>query len=147
MITKVDHGSFTVSDMDRSVAFYRDVLGMTVIGGSKQDGVELKGPIADAVTGCPGTSQQCVFLEIGGTKIELVEYTPTGKPQVDNKPSDTGSGHICFISNDIQALYKTLTANDVRMHCEPQDVGPCWVIYFRDPDGCILEAVQYKEPQ
>jgi glyoxylase I family protein len=144
MISRVDHASSTVSDLDRSIAFYRDVLGMKVTRSSKEDGVVLKGPVADAVTGCPGTEQQIVFLEIGGTQIELVEYTPTGRPQVDNKPSDVGSGHICFAATDIQSLHRVLLANNARIHCAPQDVGPCWVIYFRDPDGNILEAVQPK---
>ncbi len=55
MFTGIHHTSFTVSDMDRSIAFFRDILGMELTWDSKAAGVEFKGPVADAVTGCPGT--------------------------------------------------------------------------------------------
>ncbi len=142
MISDIHHMSFTVSDMGRSVAFYRDILGMKVIWDSVQAGVQLKGPVADNLTGCPGTELHIVFLSINEGLIELVQYTPTGEPLVDNKASDTGSAHVCFKTEDIQELYKRLSANGVRLHCTPQNMGDVWVMYFRDPDGIILEAMQ-----
>ena len=144
MFTGIHHASFTVSDMDRSIAFYRDVLGMTLTWDSKAAGIAFEGPVSDAVTGCPGTKQRIAFLTIGGDTLELVEFTPTGKPQTNNLPSDTGSGHLCFRTDNIREVYEKLVANDVRLHCTPQDNGRAVVIYFRDPDGCILEATQPK---
>ncbi len=144
MFSGIHHSSFTVSDMNRSIAFYRDVLGMELTWDSQAAGVEFKGPVADAVTGCPGTEQRIAFLSLGESRIELVEYTPTGKPQMDNKPSDTGSAHICFETDNMEEVYRKLVANNVRLHCTPQDNGPAVVIYFRDPDGCVLEATQRK---
>ena len=142
----IHHTSFTVSDMEKSIAFYRDILGMKVTWDSKAMGVQFKGEIADNVTGCPGTEQRLVFVAIGDSRIELVEYTPTGKPQVDNKASDIGSAHVCFKTENIQELYQKLFANKVRLHCTPQDLGFAKVMYFRDPDGIILEAVQGEPP-
>jgi len=146
MLNGIHHTSFTVSNMERSIAFYRDVLGMKVTWDSKAAGVEFKGEIADNVTGCPGTEQRLVFVETEGSRIELVEYTPTGKPQIDNKPSDTGSAHVCFKTKNIEEVYKKLLANKVRLHCVPQDLGFAKVMYFRDPDGIVLEAVQGDLP-
>ena len=54
MINSIHHTSFTVSDMERSIAFYRDVLGLKAFWDSKAAGIQFKGPIADAITGCPG---------------------------------------------------------------------------------------------
>ncbi len=144
MFSGIHHTSFTVSNMDRSIAFYRDILGMELTWDSKAAGIEFKGPVADAVTGCPGTEQRIAFLTLGESRLELVEYTPTGKPQTENKPSDTGSAHLCFSTNDMEEVYRRLQANNVRLHCPPQDNGPAVVIYFRDPDGCVLEATQAK---
>jgi glyoxylase I family protein len=142
MIHAIHHTSFTVSDMERSVAFYRDILGMKVVWDSVQAGVQFKGPVADNLTNCPGAELHIVFLSIHENLIELVEYAPTGKPLEDHNASDTGSAHVCFQTEYIQGLYKRLSANGVRLHCTPQNLGGVWVIYFRDPDGIVLEAMQ-----
>ena len=146
MINGIHHTSFTVSNMERSIAFYRDLLGMKVTWDSVQAGVQFKGPVADNVTNCPGTEQRIVFLACGDSRIELVEYTPTGKRQLDNKASDTGSAHVCFKTEDIQKLYRKLVENNVRLHCVPQNLDFAQVMYFRDPDGIVLEAAQGQLP-
>lgn len=146
MVTRIHHTSFTVSDMDRSIAFYCDLLGMELVVDLRTAGQSYKGPVADRITGCPGTEQQIAFVAVGGNQIELVQYTPTGKPQVGNKPSDTGSAHVCFMTDDVQRLYDKLKANGVKIHCEPQDLGFVKVIYFRDPDGIVLEAMEGNPP-
>jgi len=142
MISDIHHTSFTVNDMERSVTFYRDILGMKVVWDSLQAGVQFKGPIADNLTNCPGTELHIVFLSINERLIELVAYTPKGKSLEDNKASDAGSAHICFQTDDIQGLHKKLSENGVRLHCSPQNLGGVWVMYFRDPDGIILEVMQ-----
>lgn len=146
MISGIHHTSFTVKDMERSIAFYRDLLGLKVTWDSLAAGIQFKGEVADNVTGCPGTEQRLVFLAAGDSRIELVQYTPTGKSLVDNKASDTGSAHVCFRTENIQELYQKLSAKGVRLHCVPQDLGFASVMYFRDPDGIILEAVQGELP-
>jgi glyoxylase I family protein len=143
MITDIHHMSFTVSDMGRSVAFYRDILGMSIIWDSAQAGVKIKGESSDNLTDCPGTELHIVFLGINEKFIELVEYTPRGKQMVENKASDTGSAHVCFKTENLQELYKRLSAFRTRLHCAPQNLGGgLRVMYFRDPDGIILEAMQ-----
>jgi len=146
MIHGIHHTSFTVSNMERSISFYRDLLGLEVTWDSVQAGVRFKGPVADNVTNCPGTEQRIVFLECGGSRIELVEYTPTGKGQTGNRASDTGSAHVCFLTDDIQELHQKLRTSHVRLHCEPQDLDFAKVLYFRDPDGIILEAAEGHLP-
>ena len=142
MISDIHHTSFTVSDIERSVAFYRDILGMKVVWDSVQAGAEFKGEIADNLTNCPGTELHIVFLSINKRLIELVQYTPGGKSLVDNKTSDTGNAHVCFQTENIQELHKKLSAHGVRLHCTPQNLGGVLVMYFRDPDGIVLEVMQ-----
>ena len=144
LISTIHHACFTVSRMERSVAFYRDILGMQVLWDSVQAGVPYKGPVCDQITGCPGTEQHIVYLGIGGGILELVEYTPTGKPLENHKASDTGAAHVCFKTEDINALYEKLLANNVTVHCSPQKGISLLVMYFRDPDGIILEAIEGK---
>ena len=82
MFTGIHHASFAVSNMDKSIAFYRDIIGMKLTWDSKEAGVVFEGPVSDAVTGCPGTKQRIAFLALGNDILELVEYTPTGKPRL-----------------------------------------------------------------
>jgi catechol 2,3-dioxygenase-like lactoylglutathione lyase family enzyme len=144
MISSIHHSAFTVSNMERSIAFYRDVLGMEVLWDSKQEGVKFEGPVCDKITGCPGTKQHVVYLGIGGDFLELVEYTPKGKPLEKHKASDIGSGHVCFKTDAIKALYEKLLSNNAEVHCSPQDRTTALIMYFRDPDGIILEAIEGK---
>jgi catechol 2,3-dioxygenase-like lactoylglutathione lyase family enzyme len=144
LISTIHHTAFTVKNMERSIAFYRDLLGMNVLWDSVQAGVAYKGPVADKITGCPGTEQHIVYLGIGGGILELIEYTPTGKPLENNKASDIGATHICLKTDDIHGLYKKLLANNVKVHCDPQQGISNWIMYFRDPDGIILEAIEGK---
>ena len=122
MISGVQHTSFTVSDVKRSVSFYRDILGAEVVFDSVQAGAEFKGPLIDHLTGCPGTELHIIFLSIGDSLIELIEYTPMGKPLKDNQACDTGSAHICFKTDNIQELHDKLTEKGVRLHCPPQSL-------------------------
>ena len=144
MIKGIHHASFTVSNMERSVAFYRDILGMEVLWDSVDAGVKYKGEVTDKITGCPETEQHLVFMGTEGDFLELVEYTPGGKALIENKASDVGSAHVCFKTDDIQALYEKLLANKAVLHCSPQKGMSNQVMYFRDPDGIILEAMEGK---
>lgn len=146
MIQGIHHMSFTVSDMERSITFYRDILGLDLKWDSEAVGITFKGEAADKVTNCPGTELRIAFFVTGNSRIELVEYKPGGKPQEDNRASDTGSAHICFKTENIEELYQKLLENKVRLHCAPQKLDATKVMYFRDPDGIILEAAQGEFP-
>jgi catechol 2,3-dioxygenase-like lactoylglutathione lyase family enzyme len=144
MLTGIHHTSITVSDMERSITFYRDMLGFELIWDSQALGLKFEGPMADAVTQCLGTSQRLAFMELNGRRIEFVEYTPTGAVPDEIRMSDTGAMHIAFRCTDVDALYKKLVDNGVRVHCEPQQVFDMRLFYFRDPDGVGLEAMEGK---
>ena len=74
MINGIHHACFTVSNIERSIAFYRDILGMKVLWDSVEAGVIYRGEVSDKITGCPGTEQHLVYLGIGENFLELVEY-------------------------------------------------------------------------
>jgi catechol 2,3-dioxygenase-like lactoylglutathione lyase family enzyme len=144
MIKSIHHACFTVSNMERSISFYRDILGMKVLWDSIEAGVPYKGEVCDKITACPGTEQHVVYLGIGEDFLELVEYTPGGKPLKDNRASDVGAAHVCFKTDDIHKLHERLVAKGGVVHCAPQKGISNWVMYFRDPDGIILEAIEGK---
>lgn len=145
MFQKIDHTCLTVGDMDRSIDFYRDVIGMRLEFDSKAAGIDFSGPESDRVVGCSSDNQRIVFMVLGESRLQLVQFFPGGRPLADNRASDIGSVHLCFKTDKIQEVYEKFVSQGVKFHCPPQHIGPGWVTYFRDPDGIILELAQDDE--
>jgi catechol 2,3-dioxygenase-like lactoylglutathione lyase family enzyme len=146
MIRRVHHTSFTVSDMGRSLAFYRDLLGMEMIG--EQGG---KGGYLAEVVGFPDVDMRVVFLRPTPDSVhllELIEYrSPEGTP-ADVRTCNPGSGHLCLVVEDIHSAYARLRAAGVRFASErPVAIlagrhKSGYTVYARDPDGVTIELIQ-----
>jgi len=143
-VSGVDHVSVTTANIDRSLGFYRDLLGVTVV-----DRDELDDPDLGIVTGLPGAKARCVELDLGdGRILELLEYVePQGVP-ISQGTNDPGSGHVALAVDDIDAFYERLVEAGVTVRSAPitiHDPGP-WdgvrVIYTLDPDGVTIELVE-----
>ena len=137
------HTSFTVSDIDRSVAFYRDILGMELVSQS-----EGSGPIAETILDMPGVHLKVAFLKAGDEMLELTEYlSPKGRPY-DRRTCDVGPCHIAFWVADIHQAYRDLSAKGVRFKSAPQPAGKpgatTWACLVTDPDGITLELLQQR---
>lgn len=143
------HFSFTVSDIDVSVAFYRDLLGLELIHQQEQDNDYTR-----SLVGFPDASLRIAQLAVPGQAVgvsghhlELVEYVvPRGTPygQGRNRP---GAAHLAFCVTDAQATHERLTAAGVRFVSPPQAITAGvntggWTCYFLDPDDITLELVQ-----
>jgi len=146
MVTGIHHTSLVVSDMEKSLRFYRDLLGMTVAVDTPMSGemldqeVALKGARLRVVELNPGS---------GPPYVELLQYyAPVGKPfPADARCCDTGMPHIALLVADIQADYKRLLKEKVRFTAPPQfvDAGAfkgCQTVYCYDPDGIVVELWQ-----
>lgn len=144
----VEHFSFTVSDMERSLSLYRDLLGMKVFN----DRVEERVEYAETITGIPGAKFRIVHLELKGVHLELIEYlNPRCKNQVP-RSCEIGSAHLCFLVDDIHQVYDYLTKSGVRFASPPvrKHAGPYprgWGAYFFDPDGIPLELTEKYVPE
>lgn len=147
MINKVnvfDHVSVTVSDMDRSLAFYRDLLGLQEIERHR-----LEGETISKMAGKDDVVMQVVRLqapETPGLLLDLQQYvTPQGKVS-DAKLGDVGHSHICFGVPNLAEAYQELTDQGVKFVSEPVSFDLEWaivhVVFFEDPDGYILELMQ-----
>ncbi len=143
MLKQIHHTSITVSDMDRSLAFYRDLLGMKVISE-----LDRGGGYASTVTGIPDVHLRIVYVESGNYKIELIEYlNPKGKP-VDMSTANPGIAHLAFEVDDLDGMYKELGSAGVTFQSEPVEVpggGPnagTRIVYMRDPDDFTIELIQ-----
>jgi glyoxylase I family protein len=144
-IFAADHTGITVSNLERSVAFWRDVLGFELSHTAHQTG-----EMASEITGVAGAEIKLAVVRApGGHKIELLEYLapPERKPHVDLRPCDVGSVHVALIVDDLEAILRAINTSGWKGAGKPQTLqsGPNAgkrVIYVRDPDGTTIEFMQ-----
>ena len=103
MITGVHHVSFTVSDIERSLRFYRDGLGFEVLNDRT-----VSGPFPEKVSALPGAHMRIIHLKGHDQGLELIQYyQPEGNAPAP-KTCDVGSAHICYIVDDIDGEIEKL---------------------------------------
>ena len=142
-ITAADHTGITVSNLERSLAFWRDVLGFELSHRAHQKGV-----LAEQITGVPGAEILIAVVRAPGHKIELLEYrAPADRQQFDPRPCDVGSVHVALTVDNLDAVLKMIAASGWKAAGTPQTLttGPNAgkrVIYVRDPDGTTIEFMQ-----
>ena len=146
----VETVGMTVSDMDRSVAFFENVLTFEPVSD-----IEVSGPDYDRLQGVFGTRMRIVRMRLGDEQIELTEYlAPRGRPiPVDSRSNDRWFQHVAIIVSDMDAAYARLRQHKVE-HASPEPQRlPDWNVaaggikafYFKDPDGHPLEILQFPE--
>lgn len=144
----VDAIGITVSDADRSTAFYRDALGFEVAAD-----VEAMGEPYEALYGVFPVRMRIVRLRLGSEQLELTEYvTPRGRPApVDARSNDRWFQHVAIVVRDMDAAYARLRRQRV-VHVSPEpqrlpdwnpEAGGIRAFYFRDPDGHPLELIWF----
>ncbi len=141
------HIGLTVSDLERSIAFYEAVLGATIRERSENSGAEVA-----EVTGLAGARIIAADLDLpGGGWLELVQYVAPPAQRLAQERNQPGHTHIGFLVDDADAAYERLVASGavptsraVRI-VEP---GSVWdgarVLYVCDPDGRTIECVEMR---
>jgi catechol 2,3-dioxygenase-like lactoylglutathione lyase family enzyme len=142
-VTATNHTSFTVSDLSRSLAFFRDALGFQVTSEAPR-----AIPMGERITGVPGADLLVAYVQGPGHRLELIEYrAPADRGQVRSRPCDTGFAHIAFDVDDIEAAISAAASHGVTPVAETVtiDKGPNAggkAVYLRDPDGITIEFIQ-----
>jgi catechol 2,3-dioxygenase-like lactoylglutathione lyase family enzyme len=142
MIQCLNHVGISVANLERALAFYRDLLGLEVL---------VHRPFAgrhyEMILGLEGASGRVAFLKsrLGGLQIELFEFErPTAKPGDPHRPvCDHGITHFCLEVKGIEGEYERLKTAGVVFHCPPLEyAGQVKVTYGRDPDGNVFELLE-----
>jgi catechol 2,3-dioxygenase-like lactoylglutathione lyase family enzyme len=144
----VDSVGMTVSDMDRAMRFFTDVLTF-----ERVSDVEVAGGEYERLEGVFGLRMRIVRLRLGDETIELTEYlAPRGRPiPPDARSNDRSFQHVAIIVRDIDRAYQRLREHRVEhVSAGPQRL-PDWnpqaggirAFYFKDPDGHPLEILQF----
>lgn len=147
-VSAVASVGMTVENMDRSVAFYTDVLSF-----EKISDVEVSGREYELMQGVFGARMRVVQLRLGGETIELTEYlAPRGRPMPDDvRPNDRVFQHIAIIVRDMDEAYQALRRHGVAHASTGPQRLPDWnpnaggisAFYFRDPDRHFLEVLAF----
>lgn len=139
------HTGFTVADIERSIVFYRDLLGMTLV--MQQEG---RRPYLATITGFAEVYIKTAYLAVtpaANHVLELLEYTSHPAPPTPRETNRPGNAHLCFRVTDIQAAHRRLTAHGVTFISPPAEItsgvnAGASGCYLRDPDGFTIELFQ-----
>lgn len=140
MIRGIHHVAINTPNLDRLVAFYRDVVGFEVVESTAfawEDSPEI-----DTIVGIQGSASKVVMLKAANSYIEMFEYQRPAARYTDRlNPSDHGYTHICLDVTDVEAEYARMSQNGMTFHAPPTSVegGRIKTVYGRDPDGNIIE--------
>jgi catechol 2,3-dioxygenase-like lactoylglutathione lyase family enzyme len=142
---RLHHTGYTVSDLERSLVFYRDLLGCEVLATQEKQGGYLA-----AIVGYPDAHVRMAHLRLPGSEhvIELFEYVAPDGTRADVEPRNVGAAHLCFIVDDLPSFYDDLRSRGVDSFVSPPvevDTGintGGQALYLRDPDGITVELFQ-----
>ncbi len=148
LVSGVGVVGMTVSDMDRSVDFFSNVLTF-----EKVSDVELAGPDYEHLEGVFGLRMRVVGMRLGDESLELTEYlAPRGRPiPPDSRSNDRWFQHVAIIVSDMDRAYEHLREHKVEYASSGPQLLPKTIpnaagiraFYFKDPDGHPLEILQF----
>jgi catechol 2,3-dioxygenase-like lactoylglutathione lyase family enzyme len=131
------HVGVTVTDLDRAVAFYRDVFSLDV-----EARFSVAGEAFETGVGVPDASANFAHLDAGGSRIELVEYEPSGEDRRGGSVDDSGAKHLGLAVEDLDAFYAGLD-EAVETISEPQTTeSGTTILFLRDPEDNLIEVLE-----
>ncbi len=140
------HHGFTVSDVDRSVQFYRDVLGLELVRVSDRSNL----PSYDQMLGYDDVKLRIAILRhpVNDFILELVQYiSPEVRTVQDLENRVLGASHLAFEVDDVDEQFKALKAAGFDTINPPVDIvrdgkKVARGMYALDPDGISIEMFQ-----
>ena len=113
MISTVNHVSFTVSNLEESIEFYKNVLGLELISLAERDEA-----FSAAVTGVPKAKMNIAYMKAANCSIELIQYVQAGGERLDTHTNNIGSAHVCFNIRDYDEWMERMKKNHVSFRGE-----------------------------
>jgi catechol 2,3-dioxygenase-like lactoylglutathione lyase family enzyme len=135
------HVGLTVKNLERSIAFYRDVVGMKETE-FRFDNAKSKE--FDTLTNNPGAELKVAHLTLDSFMLQLIEYVAGGGTTLDLHHNNVGSPHLCICVPDVEAKLKEVRQRgDVVITSGLVQIAPNMrSFYTEDPDGVPVEFLQ-----
>jgi len=147
-VSSVESVAIVVSDLERSIAFFHDVLTF-----EKRSAIEVAGDEYERLFGVFGARLRIARMTLGDESIDLIQYlAPEGRPvPPDSRSHDRWFQHIAIIVSDMNRAYAKLRERGVRHASTGPQRLPDWnknaggiqAFYFKDPDGHALEILAF----
>jgi catechol 2,3-dioxygenase-like lactoylglutathione lyase family enzyme len=140
MIRGLHHVSMTTPDIRRLKKYYVEMLGFEVV----LEGVWEKDNNADTIMGTKDSSGDYAFLRLGNCFLEVFQFAkPDASVVKPLSPNDRGYTHLCLDVDDVDKEYARLKAAGVAFNSAPVESPISKCVYSRDPDGNIIELLQF----
>lgn len=145
MVDAVRHVGIVVEDLERSLRFYRDVLGLTVRSSALESG-----PFIDHLLSLRGVAVRTCKLGVGegGAMIELLAFeNPPASPRRDISVRTPGPTHVALTVTDVSAISRAIREGGGKLIGDPRQSpdGKVVACYAQDPEGNLLELVEQAE--
>ncbi|ELY42116.1 VOC family protein [Natronorubrum sulfidifaciens] len=132
------HVGITVSDLEETLPFYRDVIGLEVV-----DRFSVGGEAFSDAVGVEGARGEFAHLEADGCRIELVEYEPQARGVSAAGLNQPGATHVGLAVDDLEAVADALP-DDVPIISGPRTTeSGTTVMFVRDPESNLLELLEF----
>jgi catechol 2,3-dioxygenase-like lactoylglutathione lyase family enzyme len=141
-IQRLSHIGICVSDLERSLAFYRDLLGF-----KRVSELQIAGEPTTTLLQLDDVDLHAVYLERDGTRIELLYYRKPGSTgEATARPmNQLGLTHLSLRVDDLPGLLDRMKAAGVRVLEKSRIDIPAFeaaAVFITDPDGTLIELVQ-----
>ena len=136
------HIGLTVENLDESVAFYRDVVGLKELPESSN--LDISGEWFDQLTENRGAEIRVSHLDLQGVQLQLVEYRASGGERLPLRHKMIGNPHLCINMADIDGHHAQLVS-DGRFKLSPiVTIGETSIrsFYVTDPNGVLVEFIE-----
>ena len=140
MIKAIRHTGIVVSDLNKALHFYRDLLGMRIVKDMDEGGDYI-----DALLSLEGASVRTIKMEADdGNLIELLYFISHLRKPKNRDVTEIGCSHVSFTVENLDEEYKRLRENDIIFNSPPKTSpdGYAKVAFCRDPDGVWIELVE-----
>jgi catechol 2,3-dioxygenase-like lactoylglutathione lyase family enzyme len=140
-LARLTHIGIGVSDLERSLRFYRDLLGFTW-----EHQLDVEGEPTDTLLRLRGTKLHAEYLSRDGVRIELLHFgSPKAPAHRERALNELGLTHLSFRVADLDAVVEGLRKAGERVLDETIIRFPEWqsaACFIVDPDGQLIELVQ-----
>jgi catechol 2,3-dioxygenase-like lactoylglutathione lyase family enzyme len=141
LLKDVRHFGIAVKNMEKSLWFYRDLLGLKMVREMNENG-----PIIENMLNLNNVNVHTAKLSVddGVTLVELLEFKSHKEEPSDRQIFDIGASHVAFTVNNLDECYSFLCSKGIKFNSSPQisPDGFAKVCFCYDPDNTPVELVE-----